>query len=226
NYDYSLVLNQDEVAEGTITPDSVRDNHELRIAVGDLLRDEVNRLTVARSRGEGVLYYTAHMNLQLLAQDVDAISHGVSITREYYLVNDAEAPITSAKVGDLVNVRVNFTLPEDIHYFVLEDPIPAGTEIEDTRLLTSSAQASGESFTLGRADEYWNWGWWYIDRTELRDEQVNLYADSLPAGSYTYTYQIRTSMAGEFQTMPTHAYAFYFPDVFGRSDGIVFTIEE
>jgi len=60
----------------------------------------------------------------------------------------------------------------------------------------------------------------------MRDEQVNLYADFLPRGTYVYTYQIRASLAGEFQTMPAHAYAFYFPEVFGRTAGTLFTVEE
>jgi hypothetical protein len=37
----------------------------------------------------------------------------------------------------------------------------------------------------------------------MRDEQVNLYADWLPRGTYVYTYQVRATVPGEFQTMPT-----------------------
>jgi len=229
SYAYSLTLNQDEVADGTVTPETVRDNHALRIAVGDLLWDDVNRLTVARSEGDGVLYYTAHMNLQFPAQEVTALNRGVTVTREYFPVHEdadnPEASITSARVGDLINVRVTFTLSEDMYYFVLEDPFPAGTEPENTRLLTSSVFA-GEQFTQDEGDDFWYRGWRYIDRTELRDEQANLYADYLPAGSYIYTCQIRALMPGEFQTMPTHAYAFYFPEVFGRGNGMLFTITE
>ena len=58
----------------------------------------------------------------------------------------------------------------------------------------------------------------------MRDEQVNLYADFLPRGTYVYTYQVRASFPGEFQTMPSHAYAFYFPEVFGRGAGTLFTV--
>ena len=41
-------------------------------------------------------------------------------------------------MGDVITVRVTITLPQDIYYFVLEDPIPAGTEPIDTSLLTTS----------------------------------------------------------------------------------------
>ncbi len=225
NYDYTLSVNRQTLAQATVTPETVRDGQVLRVAVGDLLTDEINRVVVARGEGEGALYYTAHLNLRLFASEVDALSRGITVTREYFLADDPEAAITSAQVGDVITVRLTLTLPQDIYFFVLEDPLPAGTEGLDTSLLTTSRQA--EEPALQRQwdyDPYWYWGWWWFDHTEMRDEQVNLYADFLPRGTYTYTYQVRASIAGEFQTMPAHAYAFYFPEVFGRTDGVLFTV--
>ncbi|NDJ84809.1 MAG: alpha-2-macroglobulin, partial [Chloroflexi bacterium] len=216
NYNYSVNLNRDTLAEKDVTPETVRDGEVLRIAVSELLTDEINRLIFAREDGTGVLYYTAHLNLRLPASEVDALNRGVMIKRQYFLDGDPENPITSAEVGETITVRLTITLPQDIYYFVLEDPIPAGTEPLDTSLLTTSRQVEGPTLRPGNDREwFWYWGWWWFDRTEMRDEQVNLYADFLPRGTYTYTYQVRASVPGEFQTMPTEAYAFYFPEVFG-----------
>jgi uncharacterized protein YfaS (alpha-2-macroglobulin family) len=113
-----------------------------------------------------------------------------------------------------------------MRYFILEDPIPAGTEGIDTSLLTTSISVAGPDLTKSGDDYYWSWGWWYIDRTELRDQQVNLYATYLPRGTYTFTYQLRATVPGQFQTMPARGYPFYYPDVFGRSRGQLFTIQE
>lgn len=226
NYEYALSVNNDALARTTVTPETVRDGTVVRVAVRDLLQEELNRVVVARGEGEGALYYTAHLNLRLPAAEVDAISRGITVTREYFLADDPDKkPVTSAEVGDTLTVRLTMNLPEDIYYFVLEDPIPAGTEGVDTSLLTTSRQVDGPQ--LNREWEFeprWYWGWWWFDRTEMRDEQVNLYADFLPRGTYVYTYQVRASLAGEFQAMPAHAYAFYFPEVFGRTDGSLFTI--
>lgn len=224
-YSYNISLNRNGLAEDDVTPETVRDGKVLRIAISDLLTDEVNRLVFAREDGQGALYYTAHMNLRLPASEVDAISRGITVTRQYFAQDDAEAPITEAAIGDVITVRLTITLPEDVYYFVLEDPIPAGTEGVDTSLLTTSQQ--GKNPTIRPSLDYnpfWYWGWWLFDRTEMRDEQVNLYADFLPRGTYVYTYQIRASVPGEFQTMPAQGYAFYFPEVFGRTDGTMFTI--
>ena len=229
SYDYSLSVNRVPLTQATVTPETVREGQVLHVAVRDLLREEINRVVVARSEGEGALYYTAHLNLRLPAAEVDAISRGITVTREYFLADDPDRnPITEARVGDTITVRLTITLPEDIYYFVLEDPIPAGTEGVDTSLLTTSHLIEGPE--LQRQWERdpnwyrWYWGWWWFDRTELRDEEARLYADFLPRGTYTYTYQVRASIPGEFQTMPSHAYAFYFPEVFGRTDGTLFTV--
>lgn len=227
SYSFNVALNRDSILSGEITPDNVRDENTLRVEVNDLLIDELNRLVISRSEGTGALYYTAHLDLRLPASEVDALNRGVNVERQYYLEGDPQTPVTSATVGDTINVRLTITLTEDIYYFVLEDPIPAGTEPVDTNLLTTSQQAQGPALRPSSSNEWrWFWGWWYFDHTEMRDEQVNLYADYLPRGTYTYTYQIRASVPGEFQTMPSEGYAFYFPEVFGRTDGTLFTIED
>ncbi len=225
DFEYATILNQATLTEATVTPETARDQSVLRVAARDLLLDDLNRLTLARGEGEGVLYYAAHLDLRLFAADVEALDRGVSITRTYALADDPETPITHATVGDEIVVQVSYTLREGLYYFVLESPIPAGTEIVDTRLLTSDVFSAGQQFTRESRYGWTSWGWWWIDRTELRDEGAYLYADYLPAGTYTYSYTIRASAPGEFQTLPTHAYAFYFPEVFGRTAGMVFTIE-
>ena len=223
NYDYVVALNGSELGADTITPDDVRESVTLRVAVGDLLHDEINRLTLARSAGEGALYYAAHLQLRLPAAEADPISRGISVEREYFSAERPGEPVTSARAGEVVTVRVTITAHEDINYFVLEDPIPAGTEPVDTSLLTTSGTLQPPDLRP-TYDPAWWWGWWYFDHTEMRDEQVNLYADWLPRGTYVYTYQVRATVPGEFQTMPSHAYAFYFPEVFGRSAGTLFTV--
>lgn len=231
DYDYVVNLNNNELAQGTVTPDTVREGQTLRVAIRDLLLEDINRLVVARDEGEGVLYYTAHLDLRLFAQDVDALNRGINVQREYFNADDPENPVTSAEIGDVITVRLTLNLDQDIYYFVLEDPLPAGMESVNTALLTTSQQVAPPTLKPQRNrwyfdlyNPYWYWGWWYFDHTELRDEQTNLYADFLPRGTYVYTYQIRATTPGEFQTMPSHAYAFYFPEVFGRTKGELFTI--
>ncbi len=223
NYDYALALNSLEQTTGQVTPDTVREGRELNIAVSELLQDEINRLTFIRGEGEGALYYTAHLQLRLDANEVEALDRGVGITREYF-AEGGENPVTQATMGDILTVRLTVTVPDTIHFFVLEDPLPAGTEALDTSLLTTTQAVEGPRIRP-MYDPWYYWWWWYWDHTEIRDESVNLYADYLPPGTYVYSYQIRATTPGAFQTMPSHGYAFYFPEVFGRSDGELFTVQ-
>jgi hypothetical protein len=228
DYDYNLSLNRAKLAEGDVNPDNVRQGNVIEIPISDLSTEELNRLVVARGDGDGVLYYTTHMDLRLPAAEVDAISRGIMVEREYFLNDNPDEKITGALIGDTITVRLTITLPQDVYYFVLEDPLPAGTEGVNTSLLTTSNEIEGPRLrdTYRRYDPFWYWGWWWFDRTELRDEQTNLYADFLPRGTYVYTYQIQATTPGEFQTIPAHAYAFYQPEVFGRTAGSLFTVTE
>jgi uncharacterized protein YfaS (alpha-2-macroglobulin family) len=58
--------------------------------------------------------------------------------------------------------------------------------------------------------------------TQIND--VRFYANALPRGTYIVTYEARASVAGEFQVMPTHAFAAVMPDIFGRSAGQRLTV--
>jgi len=69
---------------------------------------------------------------------------------------------------------------------------------------------------------YWWWNWY--SRSELRDEKVVLFADYLPKGAYEYSYTIRATLPGDYHVIPTVAQEFYFPEVFGRSDGRLLSI--
>jgi uncharacterized protein YfaS (alpha-2-macroglobulin family) len=165
--------------------------------------------------------------------EVTALDRGIIVSRQYTLADcdSDEEPcraIDEAQVGDVIQVKLTIIAPNDLHYVVVEDPFPAGTEGVDQSLKTTSVV--GEAPELVRTDRRDPWGggygWWWFSHTELRDEKAVLFATYLPRGTYEYTYLIRASLPGEYGVIPTTAYQMYFPETFGRSDGGVFTISE
>ncbi len=217
NYGFTLTFNRKPAANGTITPATARDTQTLNVQVADLLTDRANRFTVSRTDGAGVLYYTAAVQIQIPAAEVKPAARGVSVTRTY--TNEKGDPVASANVGDLLNVTLSLTVRDEAHFVALEDPIPAGTEIENDALLTS-----------GNTDDnpysrFYSYGWWYFDYREFKDNAARFYANYLPAGTYTLQYQTRATLPGEFQVLPATAYAFYAPEWFGRTAGQMFSIE-
>ncbi|MCL5273988.1 MAG: hypothetical protein M1434_04470, partial [Chloroflexi bacterium] len=135
--------------------------------------------------------------------------------------------VTTAKVGDVIRVNLTLVAPSELYYLQLEDPIPAGTEIVDTGLATTSQLAEGPSLrrSAAKVSPYYWWWHWY-SRSELRDDRVALFARYLPKGTYEYSYTIRATSAGRFNVIPAFVNEQYFPEVFGRSDGALFTISD
>jgi alpha-2-macroglobulin len=230
-YAYNVSLNGQPLTTGVVNVDTVRESVQLQVAIADLLTDQANQLLINRGAGDGRLYYTAHLNLNLPVEDVRAVSRGIIVSREYTIVSDTcggpkQEPcpaVTEATAGQDILVRVTLIAPNDLYYVVLEDPIPAGTEPIDTSLLTTSVV--GQPPALNPVDPlYYGWGWWWFSRHEIRDEKVVLFANYLPKGTYQYTYTLHASLPGAYNVIPTHAEEFYFPEVFGRGDGVVFTI--
>lgn len=221
NYEWNFRFNGAQVMEGEASEATLRTSSVVNISVADLVKDDVNRLIFERTDGAGRMYYTAHMTVYLPVEEVDPLSRGVVVNRRY-LDADGNA-VTQGHVGDALNVEVTIIAPSDLYYLVVEDPYPAGAEAIDTSLLTESIL--GQPPILSPTDPLTNgWGWWWFSQTEFRDEKVLLFAETLPAGTYQFTYQIRLGLPGTFRVIPPTAFEFYFPEVYGRGEGMLFTI--
>jgi uncharacterized protein YfaS (alpha-2-macroglobulin family) len=233
NYAWGVRVNGRDLGSGRVTPETVQEVAELRVAVKDLFVDQANRVEIARGEGPGRLYYTVHLRGYLPVEEVRALNRGVVVGRVYERADcrgesDARPcePVTEARVGDLIRVRLTIIAPTDLNYVVVEDPFPAGTDPVDRSLLTTSVV--GERPELARTDwdRRWGWGWWWFADTDLRDEKLVLFATELPRGTYEYTYLLQVGLAGEYKVLPATAYEMYFPEVMGRTDGVVFTVRK
>ncbi len=234
DYSYQVTLNNSELGSGSVNRSNVEQPVDLRVAIEDLLLDYANGLTISRftegsQSGDGQLYYTAFLEYFLPAAELQAMDRGIVVAQQYRLVDPitgkaSEQPISEAKVGDTIQVKLTIVAPTNLHYLLVESPLPAGAEAIDPSLLNTSLVYEGPG--LEPADGDWPWFWWRPTATDLRDEKVALFATELPAGTYEYTYQMRASLPGQFQVLPAVAYQMYFPEVWGRSAGAEFAIGE
>lgn len=222
NYPYAIGLNGNKLQDNIASKDNLTETTRLNIGLKDLLADEANYLVLTRGNGTGNLYYSAYLTTTLPVEDVKPLDQGMVVSRQYFSPSDPKTPITEAKRGDLVRVRLTVVLPNDAHYIVVDDPLPAGFEALDANIATDMAAPT--AYTRQDFDER-GWGWWYFSHVEVRDEKVVLSTDFLPAGTYVYTYLARASTVGTFKVIPPHAAEFYFPDVGGRGAGSIFTVK-
>ncbi len=196
-----------------------------------LFGDRPNQLLVTRGPGEGALFYTVHLNAYRPVEDIAATSRGLTVSREYFHYDGACGslekpcvPAPSARAGDALLARVTVSVPSDQYYVVVEDPFPAGMEPIDGSLLTAPSGMPPEMLAQAQTDRV-GWRWWYFTRAEMRDDRLVLFADSLPTGTYQYTYLLTAALPGEYRVLPTRAWDFYFPETYGHSAGRVYTIQ-
>ena len=128
----------------------------------------------------------------------------------------------------MMKVELTLNLPEDTYYLMVEDHIPAGTEILNQQLKTSELGEEADSIEIYDPDNPFanGWGWWLFSAPQIGDENIQWSADYIPAGTYILSYTLLPLQAGEYRVLPAHAWQSYFPEVQGASVGEVLKIEE
>jgi uncharacterized protein YfaS (alpha-2-macroglobulin family) len=203
------------------------------IPISDLYTGDPNALVISRAPGSGRLYYSADLNVFRPVEEVAPLQRGVSVQRNYYPTGLACPrgecePITEAHPGDLLRVRLTITLEDAAYYLLVEDYLPAGTEVLDTSLKTTQMgipeeQQLGPEFDPRRPFEN-GWGWWYFTDPRIYDDHLSWASSFVPAGTYELTYLLVVLQPGEYRVLPAHSWMFYFPEVQGNSAGAVFTV--
>ena len=239
DYDWQVALNDAALGEGTVTPATVAEVTTLHAGIEELLLDQTNAVVIGRTAsgdqtGKGQLYYTTHLKTYQPVEEVEPLSRGVTIRREYRLADCGQTDpkqtcpaVTQAKVGDVLDVKLTVVVPNSLYYVVVEDPLPAGAEALDTSLKTTSKTVEGPQVEEENEgyDPWADWRW-QPTHVELRDEKAVLFETALDPGTYEFSYQIRASLPGEYLTLPPTASQMYFPEVWGRGAGSTFTVTE
>ena len=250
SYDYGVLVEQTERLGGSVTPQSVGDARVLTVPASELTAGGSTRVTVGRGDGKGRLYYSAHLRAFLPVERVTALDRGIIVARKYVDASCADGALcpalTEVKLGQRVRVELTLTAPDALQFVRLEDPIPAGADIEDPTLATTGqggqtpgpqplpieggvvarpglAVSDSAATSVVRGLPYFPW-WGWAARRETRDDRVVLAADYLPSGSYQFSYVFRATLPGEFRVIPATASETTFPEVYGRSDGALLTV--
>jgi uncharacterized protein YfaS (alpha-2-macroglobulin family) len=230
DYSYRVSVNNELLTGGQFDADNIAETDVATVPMRRLPAETTNYVAFEREDGPGRLYYTLHLDAYLDANAVQPVSRGIQVERVYTdAACDPETetcePIDSIAAGQQVRVQLTIIAPNDLPYVVVEDPLPAGTEAQDPNLLTTRSDL-GAGVTPDEVMPYGYWGWWVFNDIQFRDEMVVFTSSYLPAGTYQYTYYLQAVIPGDYQVMPAVAFQEFFPEVFGRSDGLLFTVAE
>ncbi len=227
SYTYAADLNGVSLAQGQANPltpvltSTALDGLQLSLP---------NALNITRGEGVGRLYYRAALFVNRAAESAPALNQGMEVTRTYY---DAHCesdcvPLNGIQLmnGAQVKVQITLTLPEDSYYIMVEDTIPAGTEILNQQLKTAEQGVDATDVQVYDPNNPFakGWGWWLFRAPEIGDESIHWSADYLPAGAYVLSYTLIPLQAGEYRVLPAHAWQSFFPEVQGASAGEMFII--
>jgi uncharacterized protein YfaS (alpha-2-macroglobulin family) len=223
SYAYSASLNGREIMSGAVEGPAQLETAQASVPVKNLFLVDPNSLVFNRSEGSGTLYYKTHLLAYRPAEEAQPFGRGISLSRVYRKLNDSSTQFTqSGSVGDLIQVQLTLVIESEMHYLMVEDYIPAGAEILDTRLKTSR-QDPGEYQSSAPFQN--GWGLWFFDDPKINDGRITWTANTLPAGTYQLTYTLSLTHPGEFQVLPAQARGIYFPEIQGVSAGDRFVIE-
>lgn len=169
--------------------------------------------------GKGSLLYTTKLRYAVPAENYKAKDMGISL---FYEIRDLETDeiVESELVsGKMYKVTVNVDSPHSRDFLALRVPVPSGCEILDSSYATTSANAVSSVKSSGSG--YWN----YPDNKYIFDNEIQYFWDKFDYGQTSLTFTIRATRRGVYPVQPVTAECMYEPEIFGRTEGRLFTIK-
>ncbi|MDR2071854.1 MAG: alpha-2-macroglobulin [Spirochaetaceae bacterium] len=192
-------------------------------------RDATLPLTITRS-GKGALYYTAALRYAIPSELQSFRDEGLGLFVSYYDAGTGKEAGGNLQSGKTYQARIRLSSGRDRTYVALRVPIPSGAEILDATFVTTSSRynkALGETIIEPDYDYY---GDYWEDPREpsnmmIMDNEVRYFWDSFAKGEVTVQFLFRASRRGVYPTPPVQAECMYEEEIFGRTAGLLYTIE-
>lgn len=173
-----------------------------------------NRVRLAREGNGGALYLSALLE-HYLPPESAAGAPGLTVERKFYRLKARHEgdnwrmeyhplqPGDSLAPGDEVEVRLTVDNRQELNFAVIEDRLPAGFEVRETR--------DDPRFSL--YSDFWDW---YAHR-ERHDEKMAFFIDLLPAGRHEFRYVIHPEIEGSVLALPASVWTMYMPSLRAES---------
>ncbi|MDR0501971.1 MAG: alpha-2-macroglobulin [Treponema sp.] len=190
-------------------------------SIKNIPRDRLQQLDFTR-RGTGNIYYTASLRYAVPSELQFFRDEGIGVFLSIHDVNTgAEIKNTALQSGKTYRAKVRVSSSRDRTYLALRAPVPSGAEILDMAFVTTASyeETGGES----GADEVQNSS--YLSYQAIMDNEVQYFWDRFYRGESTVSFLFRTARRGVYPTPPVQAECMYESEIFGRSKGLIYTIE-
>jgi uncharacterized protein YfaS (alpha-2-macroglobulin family) len=190
-------------------------------ALSSMQRDRMQTLNFARN-GTGRLFYTASLRYAIPSELHSFRDEGIGVFFTIHNIETGEEiPGTALQSGKTYRARVRVSSTRDRTFMALRVPVPSGAEILDAAFVTTASY--GESGGLGGNETYRRGA--RISHQMIMDNEIQYFWDSFAKGETTVSFVFRTARRGVYPTPPVQAECMYEPEIFGRSRGLLYTIE-
>lgn len=198
--------------------------------------------------GEGELYYTASLRYALPEEMQSARDEGLGVFMTLYdnatgeeITAKEGSTIVELESGKVYKVAIKLSSSRDRTYVALRAPIPSGAEILDATFVTTSEALGADDFDedgdyIGSGydsysddyDDYYGYyygGSHWMSNQTIYDNEVQFFWDSFGRGETTAEFKFRAVRRGVFPTPSVNAECMYEPEIFGRTEGVLYTIK-
>ncbi len=166
----------------------------------------------------GEVYYSSVLRFRRDVSHQKPYENGLTVRREYLNPTTGE-PIDAkkgVKVGSVVRVRITLSSSERRNHLAVDDPVPAGLEPMNTRLVTTgAAPKKAERHGHGEPRDL-DQQWWRPAFREVRDDRVLVFIDNFSPAPASFEYLARATTAGTFVVPGTSVEEMYQPEIAAR----------
>lgn len=185
---------------------------EYAVSISDFNIGSNNTLRFTKS-GTGNFYYNINLKYYLPFSEIKPLEQGMVVMRELIDGKGRNLPNDHIDENTEAWVRLTIVAPEDRHFVVVEDVLPAGLEAVNESLKNTGVLNREYPVPADNSKMY------YFNHMEYHDDRTTLFASYLPPGVYEVMYRVRATTPGRFHRPPAQAYQMYVPDISGHSDG-------
>jgi uncharacterized protein YfaS (alpha-2-macroglobulin family) len=224
DYTIKVFVNEKEYMSKQLTRDDVFKKDEI-IEVDYTALQMNNNVVRIEKTGTGKVYFSGTVNYYVNSSNVSAMENGFRVEREYYVLRQYESYKGenivyrkynydgNIKSGDMLLVKLRvYAKDQNLSYFMLEDPLPAGCEV----ITDDWAYQIEDEKDYRTVYGYPYWRWWYADK-DIRDDKVTFFATYLWGDHYEFSYIMRAQIPGEYNINPSVGALMYYPEVNGNS---------
>jgi uncharacterized protein YfaS (alpha-2-macroglobulin family) len=173
-------------------------------------------------RGSGNVYYTASLRYAIPSELQSFRDEGLGVFLGIYDVDTGEEiGGTALESGKTYRGKVRVSSGRDRTYVALRVPVPSGAEILDAAFVTTASY--GESGGARGNETERNGSW--LSYQVIMDNEIQFFWDQFNKGESTVSFLFRAVRRGVYPTPPVQAECMYEEEVFGRSQGLIYTVK-